>query len=241
MANSVSESLRRFDEEIQKRKYTRHSWTKFVLDGKASREGLKNWAIQKYHQTYLQIPIFSILHARADNVEIRRFMVDQLVDEETSLRSGSDAHYTLMGRFAKAMGASDSEIANTPPGDAVQRYVDEIKDICTREHPVVVLAAMYAGESQTAEVITMVLEQLRRQFRLRDEDLEWFAVHAGDDAHADAERDLIEKFGTNVPDLEESGIRVIDRFMSQWQKLQDYYFNVTSLGADEAALAARSA
>lgn len=241
MANSVAECLRRFDEEIQKRKYTRHSWTKFVLEGKASREGLKNWAIQKYHQTYLQIPIFSILHARADNVEIRQFMVDQLVDEETTLRSGSDAHYTLMGRFAKAMGATDEEIANTPPGDAVQRYVDEIKEICSTEHPIVVLAAMYAGESQTAEVITMVLEQLRRQFGLDNRALEWFAVHAGDDAHADAERELIEKFGVGVPDLEESGIRVIDRFMDQWQKLQDYYFNVTSLGVDDAPLAARSA
>jgi pyrroloquinoline-quinone synthase len=154
--------------------------------------------------------------------------VDQLIDEETELRSGSDAHYMLMRRFAAAMGASEEEISSTPPGAPVLRYVEEAKDICRTEHPIVVLAAMYAGERQTAEVTGLVLEQLRKQFALGDHDLEWFIVHAGDDQHADAERDLIERLGEEVEDLEESGLHVIGRFMTQWEKLQDFYYKITT-------------
>ena len=228
MSTKVAECLRRFDEEIERRKYTRHSWTQFVLGGRAASEGLKRWAIQKYHQTFLQIPIFSIVHSRAESVEIRRFMVDQLIDEETSLRSGGDSHYMLMRRFAAAMGATEQEVTSTPPGVPVLRYVEEAKDICRTEHPVIVMASMYAGERQTAEVTRLVLDQLRRQFDLDDHDLEWFVVHAGDDEHADAERDLIERLGEGVEDLQESGLRVIDRFMTQWGRLQDFYYAITS-------------
>jgi len=228
MSDKTTECLRRFDEEIQRRKYTRHSWTQFVLAGRASSYGLKQWAIQKYYQTYLQIPIFSIVHSRTENVEVRRFMVDQLIDEETNVRSGGDAHYELMRRFAMTMGATTQEISSTPPGAPVRRYVEEIKDIARIEHPVVVMAAMYAGERQTAEVTRLILQQLRRQFNLSDYDLEWFIVHSADDEHADAERDLIERLGDSVVDLQEGGLRVIDRFMTQWGRLQDYYYAITT-------------
>lgn len=231
VATKVAECLQRFDQEIERRKYTRHSWTRFVLGGEATSRGLKAWAIQKYHQTYLQIPIFSIVHSRAENVEIRRFMVDQLIDEETPLRSGGDSHYALMRRFAVVMGATEEEIASTPPGAAVTHYVDEAKDICRTEHPVIALAAMYAGERQTAEVTGLILEQLRRQFGFDDHALEWFIVHAGDGEHADAERELIERLGEDVEGLEQKGLRVIDRFMTQWARLQDYYYSITTAAA----------
>lgn len=226
--NDVAECLRQFDLEIERRKYTRHSWTKFVLEGKAPAQGLRQWAIQKYHQTYLQIPIFSIVHSRSDNAEIRHFMVDQLIDEESSLRSGGDSHYELMRRFALAMGATPEQIASTRPAAPVVQYVEAARDICSTEHPVLAMVAMYAGERQTAEVVGLVLQQLRRQFGLNDYDLEWFIVHAGDDDHADAERNLIERLGGEVDDLQARGLRVIDRFMTQWGKLQDFYYTLTT-------------
>lgn len=233
MGSKVEQCLHRFDEEIQRRKYTRHSWTKFVLGGNATRRGLKNWAIQKYHQTYLQIPMFSLLHARTDSRDVRLFMVDQLIDEETNLRAGSDAHYELMRRFAVKMGATPSEVDAVPPGEPVKAYVEELMDFCGTEHPVVAMAAMYAGERQAAEVAGLVLKQLRSQFSdLSDQDLEWFIVHSGDDEHADGERDIIERLGEEVEDLEEGGLRIIDRFMTRWSKLQDYYYSITSLERD---------
>lgn len=234
MGNKVHDCLERLDEEIRKRKYTRHSWTQFVVGGGATAQGLKNWAVQKYHQTYLQIPIFSILHSRADSVEIRRFMVDQLIDEETSLRSGGDSHYGLMRRFALAMGATEAEVDASVPGLPVVQYVDAVKDICRTEHPVVALATMYAGERQTAEVVGLVLQQLRTQFHLSDHDLEWFIVHSGDDEHADAERALIERLGEQVEELEANALRVTDRFLTQWGQLQDFYYSITTVPQDQA-------
>jgi pyrroloquinoline-quinone synthase len=228
MSNKVRDCLQRLDEEIRKRKYTRHSWTQFVLGNKATAQGLQHWAIQKYHQTYLQIPIFSILHSRTDSVEIRRFMVDQLIDEETDLRSGGDSHYGLMRRFALAMGATEAQVDASTPGHPVVQYVEDVKDICSTEHPVVALAAMYAGERQTAEVVGLVLQHLRKQFPLSDHDLEWFIVHSGDDEHANAERALIERLGEHVDGLEEQALRVTDRFLTQWAKLQDFYYSLTA-------------
>lgn len=228
-AEDINAILKSFDDEIARRKYTNHSWTKLVLSDEVSREGLKNWAIQKYHQTFLQIPIFSILHYRAwDSEPIRLFMVEQLIDEESDLQSGGDSHYGLMRRFALAMGATDAEIEASTPAPAVKRYVDSIIKICHTEHPVAVLTAMYAGESQTSEVITMVLEKLKGEFGLTDHDLEWFTVHAGDDVHADAERELMASEGAKVPNLKEAGLRVIDTFMTEWGLLQDYYYDITS-------------
>jgi pyrroloquinoline-quinone synthase len=229
MENNIENIIERFDKEVEQRKYTQHSWTKIVLDGKATVEGLKNWAIQKYHQTFLQIPIFSIVHTRSDIMEIRQFMVEQLIDEETTISSGSDAHYELMRRFAIAMGANEDDFKTVPVGEPVSKYVHEARDICSTEHPTVAMVAMYAGERQAADVARLVLEQLRKQFKLSDHDLEWFIVHSGDDAHADAEGDLIKKFGAEVPDLEKKGLEVIDRFMIQWGKLQDYYYDITTL------------
>jgi pyrroloquinoline quinone (PQQ) biosynthesis protein C len=97
---------------------------------------------------------------------------------------------------------------------------------------------MYAGERQTAEVVGLVLEQLRKQFGLDDYALEWFIVHAGDDEHAAAERDLIERLGASVADLEQRGLLVIDRFMREWGQLQDFYYTLTTAGVDAAGVGA---
>ena len=155
-------------------------------------------------------------------------MIEQLIDEESDLQSGGDSHYGLMRRFARAMGASDAEIDASTPAPAVKRYVKSIIKICHEEHPVAVLTAMYAGESQTSEVITMVLKKFKQRFGLSDHDLEWFEVHAGDDAHANAERQLMASEGASVPDIKEAGLRVIDTFMTEWSLLQDYYYDITS-------------
>ena len=96
---------------ISRKRYSRHP---FVVDFERNRpdkEMLGRWALQKYHQTYSQNRIFSTLHAKTDFGDMRHFMMEQLIAEETSLTSGGDSHYNLIRRLAEACGVPGDRFA----------------------------------------------------------------------------------------------------------------------------------
>jgi len=225
----MSDVFDQFDRYIQDHRYSRHSFVKQVVSGQVEREGVKAWAIQKYHQTFMQNRVFSAIHANAPQEDIRQFMVEQLIDEETSLHSGPDAHYNLMKRLALAMGATEDEVARSQPAPPVQRFVDYLLTVCRTEPPPYAMLAIYVNESQTPESVKLLADALRRQFGLSDDDLAWFTVHSEDDVgHAEAARDLIGRYGAELPDFERHGRLVIERGCREWTALQDFYYSLVS-------------
>src|SRR5262249_33040317 len=143
--------------------------------------GLRAWAAQKYHQVYLQNPIFGTLHGKTQFEDVRQWMVAQLIAEETSLSCGSDSHYNLMRRFAVACGAPAASFAPEAVHPQVRGYVDVLLSTMREESFVLGLLAIYAIEAQSGESVGKLLGWLRKHYQFTEHELEWFAVHSSDD------------------------------------------------------------
>lgn len=209
---------------VRARKNSRH---RFVVDFDRRRppvEALGAWALQKYHQVYLQNQIFSIIHAKSNDEDVRQFMVEQLIAEETPIECGSDSHYNLMRRFAQACGVGDDRFTEATAAPAIRGYVDTLLAIMREEHFAVALLAIYAIESQSGESVGKLLAALRRYECFSEAELEWFVVHAdADDTHADQGLQLVRKYAAAAPDFETRAPLAVVRICDAWLALHDYY------------------
>ena len=222
--DNVEVVLARCQAIIEAKKYSRH---RFVMDLdilKPSKSRLGSWALQKYHQVYRQNLIFSIIHSKTQLEDVRQFMVEQLVAEETSINCGTDAHYNLMRRFAEACGVNPSEFNDETVSSEVVHYVDTLLSIIRREHFVVALLAIYAIEAQSGESVGKLLSSLTRNYDFNEPQLEWFAVHSeDDDDHADQGVHLVRKYAYLCPDYAQRAPRVVGEICEAWLKLHDAY------------------
>jgi pyrroloquinoline-quinone synthase len=185
---------------------------------------LRAWAEQKYHQVYLQNPIFGTLHGKTQYEDVRAWMVEQLVAEETGLACGSDSHYNLMRRFAEACGAATASFAPEAAHPAVLAYVDSLLSTMRNESFVLGLLAIYAIEAQSGESVSKLLSWLRQNYRFTDHELEWFTVHAADDDdHASKGLALVLKYAHLVDDFATSAPRVVGAICDAWLTLHDHY------------------
>jgi pyrroloquinoline-quinone synthase len=218
---------------ISSKRYSRHP---FVVDFERNRpdkEMLGRWGLQKYHQTYSQNRIFSTIHAKTDFGDLRHFMMEQLIAEETSLTSGSDGHYNLIRRFAEACGVPEDRFAEHTMAPEVRDYVETLVSIMRDEHFTVGLLTIYSIESQSGESAGKLLAALRKYYDFTPAQLEWFSVHSEDeDDHADEGLKLILKYAHLCPDFEQAGPRAVTRICDAWLSLHDFYASL--LGKKQA-------
>lgn len=188
----------------------------------------REWAVQKYHQVYRQNIVFSIVHAKSGiNEDVRQWMVQQLIAEETSLTSGSAPHYTLMKRFALACGAQSNEFEPQNAAKEVLNYVDQLRGICWQEHFVYGLLAIYSVEAQSGVRAATLLNLLQSMNRFNNTQLEWFTVHATEeDHHAHGERSLIIKYGAQLEDFKVKATQITEYACQLWSSLQQYYLQI---------------
>jgi pyrroloquinoline-quinone synthase len=185
---------------------------------------LRAWAEQKYHQVYLQNPIFGTLHGKTQFEDVRAWMVEQLIAEETALTCGSDSHYNLMRRFAEACGAPAASFAPEAAHPEVRAYVDRLLSTMRDESFVLGLLAIYAIEAQSGESVGKLLGWLRQHYRFAERELEWFAVHAADDDdHASTGLGLVLKYAHLVDDFPVAAPRVVGAICDAWLTLHDHY------------------
>ncbi|MQY03726.1 TenA family transcriptional regulator [Actinomadura macrotermitis] len=221
-----SDLIAKLDELIDEQAYVRHSFTETLVSGGVSRERLKDWAIQKYHQTFLQNVGFSAIHARAMHHEdVRQWEMEQLIAEETAIRDGSDSHYNLMKRFAVAMGAGE-DLDGVPPAPEVMEFIDYLTGTCLNEHFVYGLLAFYVNERQTPAAVQRMYDHLTTEMGVSKHDAEWFLVHGEVDVyHAREARELIVKYAGEAPGFETRAEELVRASCAQWVKLQDFYYS----------------
>lgn len=216
-----------FDRIIQANKYSKHSFVKEIEAGRVSREQMKRWAIQKYHQVYLQNSCYSGIHANTLYEDVRRFEISQLLAEETGIQDGSDTHYNLMKRFAIAMGASEEEVTGAKVHPQVWDFVNYLNGICRNNHFVYGLLAIYVNESQTSESAIKMQDALAQQFGLDDHALEWFHVHGrADIEHSEEGKALVMKYAHEAPNFEWRSYQVVETGSRMWTRLHDYYASI---------------
>lgn len=212
------------NEIVRTRKYSLHPFVSQLAELRPDKPALGRWALQKYHQVRLQNAIFSIIHAKTALRDVRHFMIEQLVAEETGFTCGSDTHYNLMGRFAIACGVAPDALTDSVPAGPVETYVDTLLDIMREEHFTVGLLAIYAIESQSSESVGKLMSTLKRLYDFSAADLEWFAVHADeDDDHADEGLRLVKRYAALSDDFAERAVHSVSRICDEWLKLHDFY------------------
>jgi pyrroloquinoline quinone (PQQ) biosynthesis protein C len=178
------------------------SFYKSVISGEMSREQLKKWALNLYYVTGQHIRAFGGIFMNTGltplDQKIRRHIVENLIDEETVMGRGDDAHWMLSMRLAKALGATDEEVQHpVVPKESVD-YVNWVIELGRKEYGLVTLAAMsIGGETRRDESAKGFVTALKEKYGLSREDLEFFYAHMGEaEAHGDPVYDIVEEYAT---------------------------------------------
>jgi pyrroloquinoline-quinone synthase len=212
---------------IDEKRYAKHPFVTELRENAIAKKSLRAWAVQKYHQVYLQNQIFSAIHSQTSHEEVRQFMMEQLIAEETPINCGSDTHYNLMRRFAEACGAEAEDFAASAASKQVTDYVNELVSICRCQHFTLGLLAIYAIEHQSGESVGKLLNWLRDTHDFSEAELEWFTVHSeAEDEHADKGLMFILKYADSVPDFKILALKIVNDICDEWLVLHDYYLSL---------------
>jgi pyrroloquinoline-quinone synthase len=235
MPQTADTFLKELKQIIQERKYSRHSFIRDLGQGKFTQENLRRWAIQKYFQVDQHIRAFGGIYANCPDRRVRRLLVENLIEEETDLRCGSDSHAALMLRFAKALGATNEEVEKSNPVPEVADYVDWVIKFCQTSPYIVGLAALsLAGESQVPEAMRAAVQGLKEHYRMSDAEIEFFIVHiGGDEEHSHIAETLVKGYAT-TDELQTQVREAVATFCDKWWRMQDGYYRVAA-GLDQNA------
>lgn len=173
-----------------------------VISGELSREQLKQWALNLFYVTGQHIRAFGGIFMNTGlsplDQKIRRHIVENLIDEETVMGRGDDAHWMLSMRLAKALGATEEEILHPTVARESVDYVNWVIELGRREYGLVTLAAMsIGGETRSDASAKGFVMALREQYGLSKEDLEFFYAHMGEaEAHGEPVYDMVHEYAT---------------------------------------------
>lgn len=173
------------------------AWTK----GKLSREQLRQYAEQYFHNvlaepTYLSAVHFNTPHMHTENnsgdISVRQEVLKNLISEE----DGEKNHPALWKTFALALGSSDKSLSAAAALPSTVKLVETFRDICLNQPFYAGLAALHAFESQVPEIAAVKIDGLSRFYGMKDPDsYEFFTVHQEADVyHSQAEWALIKRF-----------------------------------------------
>ncbi len=184
------------------------SFYKSVLSGELSHEQLKKWALNLFYVTGQHIRAFGGIFMNTGlsplDQKIRRHIVENLIDEETVMGRGDDAHWMLSRRLAKALGATDDEILHPVVSKEAVEYVRWVIELGRKEYGLVTLAAMsLGGETRSDSSMKGFVRALKDKYQLRREDLEFFYAHMGEaEAHGEPVFDMVQEYAT-TPERQE--------------------------------------
>jgi len=178
------------------------SFYQAVFSGELSREQLKRWALNLFYITGQHIRAFGGIFLNTGlgplDQKIRRHIVENLVDEETVMGRGDDAHWVLSMRLAKALGASNEEVMHPVVAKEAVEYVNWVIELGRREYGLVTLAAMsIGGETRSDSSMKGFVRALKERYSLSREDLEFFYAHMGEaEAHGEPVYEMVWEYAT---------------------------------------------
>lgn len=175
-----------------------------VMAGSLDREALKKWAVQHHYRTGQHIRAFGGIFLNTGlgptDQKIRRHIVENLIDEETVMGRGDDAHWRLSRRLAEALGANAAELARPRVARAALEYVEWVIELGRREYGLVTLAAMsIGGESRRENSTARLVQGLAEHYGLSRHELEFFYAHMGEaEAHGEPVYELVREYATTA-------------------------------------------
>lgn len=184
------EFLEKLDAIINERHMLQHPFYQMWNHGSLTKDMLREYAQEYYHQVYHFPTYVSATHANcADDMDVRQMLLENLMEEE----HGAGNHPELWRRFGDALGISREDIQNRDYLPHTKESVRILKTLARNENPAVGLAALYAYESQIPEVSTTKIEGLKKHYGMDNEDaLVFFQVHEhADEIHRQVTREAL--------------------------------------------------
>jgi len=204
------------DDQIARRKLLLHPFYQRWTAGTLSRETLADYATQYYHHVAAFPTYLSAVHANTPEMETRRQILANLVDEE----AGNANHPELWLRFAEGVGVSREDARHAALWQETRNLIGTFRSVCRDGSTAQGLAALYAYESQIPAVAESKIDGLKRHYGIDGpRALSYFEVHIqADQEHSKVERDLLERYvnETNAPAVMQSVERVLEAL---WEML----------------------
>ena len=155
----------KIDSIIDARHLLKHPFYVAWTEGKLSKEQLRHYAEQYFHNvlaepTYLSAVHFNTPHLHSEtnsgDISVRQEVLKNLISEEY----GEKNHPALWKTFALALGSSDKSLANATALPGTARLVSTFRDICLNQPFYAGLAAMHAFESQVPSIAAVKIDGL---------------------------------------------------------------------------------
>jgi pyrroloquinoline quinone (PQQ) biosynthesis protein C len=234
---AFAEELRSYMREQEKAPLYGKSFFEGVMNGTMDRDSLKKWAIQHHYRTGQHIRAFGGIFLNTGlsplDQEIRRHIVENLIDEETVMGRGDDAHWLLSRRLAEAFGATAEELSQPLVAQAAIDYVNWVIELGRREYGLVTLAAMsIGGESRRENSFERLVQALAEKYGLSRESLEFFYAHMGEaEAHGDPVYKLVQEYAITL-ERQEKIRTALKTWCEKFRAAQEGIFKV-AMGLEE--------
>ena len=175
--------------------------------GELTREDLREYAAEYYHQVQAFPQYLLALAVRLQNGELRRAVLDNFSDEMALTSAGEPPHHALWLQFASGMGASASEIRTREPIAEVQELTATFTKIASTGSPAEALAAFYAYESQVPRVAEAKEAGLKQRYGADDNTCSYFHLHkTADLLHSNVWREQLDAVLDNEPEVAEKAL-----------------------------------
>ncbi len=190
------------DSEVNQRHMLQHPFYQRWSAGELTRENLAEYSRQYYPYTAAFPTLLSAMHAHTDDVAIRQYLLENLIEEER----GSENHPELWLRFCQALGLDRDDVTSTTANAATADLIACMRELARSEKLHEGLAALYAYESQIPAVAKAKIDGLAEWYGITAaRDIAFFAVHMTADVnHSQTARELLEQLCDTPEKAEEA-------------------------------------
>jgi pyrroloquinoline-quinone synthase len=173
------------DARVARQHLLQHPFYQAWSRGELSLDALRDYATQYYHHVAAFPTYLSAVHAQTDDIEVRRQILSNLMDEE----AGSPNHPELWLQFAESLGLDRGAVKSARQWPETKKLIADFRACCGKRGAGVGLAALYAYESQIPAVSEKKIEGLEKYYGFSDpEGYRYFSVHIeADREHAAVE------------------------------------------------------
>jgi pyrroloquinoline-quinone synthase len=203
------------DQLIQQKHMLSHPFYKAWTCGELTHTQLKEYAKEYYHHVKAFPTYLSALHCRCEEPEIRRSILNNLIDEE----AGRPNHPDLWKSFILALGVSQEEIDSHKPGIQTKNLINTFKESCSLFPLAIGIAALYCYESQIPAICKTKIDGLKKWYGIENpEEYRYFSVHeTADVEHSLAEKDILRALVS--PGEEEAVLKRVEKTLTS---LEDF-------------------
>ncbi len=175
----ISAFWQKADQEIAKYDLLQHPFYKAWSAGELTKDDLKFYAEQYFHQVSAFPTYLTSLHSRLPEGAMRRDVLANAFEEECD----GVAHSDLWRRFAEGMGGEGSSLNEKTPVPEVSGLVNTFRALAKEAPVAAAFGAFFAYESQVPGIATEKRNGLKKHYGADDQTCSYFTVHEKADVH----------------------------------------------------------